>query len=338
MMTAVADIDLPTLIERLGVSLRRIGREYRSACPLHHGDNPTAFAVYQSRSGRWRWTCFTECGSGDAIAFVQRYHGLTFREACQMLGVTALTPSGPCRPAPPPPAEPPPDGWQTVGWRLIQAAERLLWTPAGAPARRYLHRRGLNDTTIRAGGLGYHPNAERLPAAALGLDADATYAAGIVIPYIDWDDGTLWRVQVRRLDNAEPRYMALAGSCGTPPYLIAPLTAAKPLVLVEGPLDALAVAQAAGDVVQVAATGATGCRAVHWIMRFAAPLVLIAHDADDAGETAAAYWTDALQPAAHRWQPTLHDPAEMLQQGGAALVRAWVCAGLAEFLHSRCAA
>ncbi|ABY33535.1 MAG TPA: hypothetical protein DEF43_08355 [Chloroflexus aurantiacus] len=329
-LTTAPTIDLPALIERLGVRLHRYGRSYRCACPLHAGDNELAFSIYQSRSGQWRWHCFSgDCGDGDAIAFVRRYYGVGYREACQMLGVTpASAPSGPRSPQPPP-VEPPSAQWQHTVGRLVDQAVQALWSPAGQAARAYLYQRGLTDALIRRAGLGYHPAATRIRAETLGLDGDNPYyPAGIVIPY--WVEGDLWRVQVRRLSNTEPRYLSLAGSSGAPPYLIAPITSAKPLVLAEGPVDVLAIMQAAGDLVTAIGTGATGCRAVRWIARCAvAPLVLAAHDADEAGDAAAAYWCDALQPRCTRWRPTLHDPAEMLQLGGLALVRQWIEQGLA---------
>lgn len=322
-----ATIDLPAFIERLGIRLRRYGRSYRCACPLHRGDNELAFSVYQTRSGQWRWRCFSSnCGDGDAIEFVRRYYGVGYREACQILGVTpASAPSGPRPPQPPQPVEPPSADWQAGALQLIARAEHVLWEPAGQAGRDYLHRRGLTDALIRRAGLGYHIRAERLSLAGDTI----SYPAGIVIPY--WVDCDLWRVQVRRLaSNAEPRYVALAGSSGSPPYLIAPITAAKPVVLAEGPFDVLAIMQAAGDLVTAVGTGANGCRKVRWLAMIAvAPLVLVAHDADEAGDAAAAFWCDALQPRCTRWRPTMHDPAEMLQLGGLALVRQWIEQGLA---------
>ncbi len=325
-------IDLPALLERLGVRLHRYRQSYRCACPLHAGDNELAFSVYRSRNGQWRWHCFSgDCGDGDAIEFVKRYYGVGYREACQILGVTPASDSGgPRLPQPPPSIEPPSAQWQHAVGRLVEQAVQALWASVGQPARNYLHQRGLTDDLIQRAGLGYHPVATRIRAEVVGIEGDDPYyAAGIVIPY--WVDGVLWRVQIRRLaSNADPRYLSLAGSSGTPPFLLEPITPAKPLVLVEGPFDALAISQAAGDLVSVAGTGATGCRAVRWLARFGvAPAVLVSHDADDAGDAAAAYWCDALHPLGKRWRPTLHDPAEMLSVGGPMLVRQWIIRGLA---------
>lgn len=324
-MAVDCDVDLPDILARYGIRLMRVGKSYRCSCPLHGGDNPQAFSVYQSRSGRWRWHCFSgDCGDGDAIEFVRRYHGVGYYEALQMLGVQPpAAPSEPRAPQPPPPVEPPSAQWQSAAGRLVEQSAQSLWSPAGQAARDYLHRRGLTDDLIRRAGLGYNPTARRIRGEVFGIEGENLYfAAGIVIPY--WADGALWRVQVRRLSNAEPRYLTLAGSSGTPPYLIAPVTA-KPLALVEGPFDVLAVMQAAGDLVTAAGVGATGGRAVRWIARFAvAPIALISLDSDETGDAAADYWCDALQPAAMRWRPTLHDPAEMLEYGGVDLVRSWI--------------
>jgi len=52
----------------------------RMACPIHGGDNLSAFSV--THDG-WRWSCWTRCGSGDAIDLAMRLHGLDFRGALE---------------------------------------------------------------------------------------------------------------------------------------------------------------------------------------------------------------------------------------------------------------
>jgi hypothetical protein len=77
-------IDVAAVRDRLAVEhvLAAAGYEVlpggRSACPIHGGDNRTAFWV--SRDGR-RWACWTSCGTGDALDLAQRLLGLSFREA-----------------------------------------------------------------------------------------------------------------------------------------------------------------------------------------------------------------------------------------------------------------
>ena len=102
------------------------------------------------------------------------------------------------------------------------------------------------------------------------------------------------------------------------------------LVLVEGEFDALTVQQEAGDLVTAVATGSTmGARRVKWLARLApVPLVLVAFDADEAGEQAARYWTDGLEQA-RRWRPYWEDVNTLATDG--VDVPAWVQAGLKHF-------
>jgi hypothetical protein len=75
--------------------------------------------------------------------------------------------------------------------------------------------------------------------------------------------------------------------------------------MVECCLDALAVVQEAGDLVAVVAAGSTtGGRLERWIGRLSlASLVLIGFNADEGGDTAAAWWLRALRERGKRWRP-----------------------------------
>ena len=75
------------------------------------------------------------------------------------------------------------------------------------------------------------------------------------------------------------------------------------------------------------ATGSTqGGRHLRWLARLAsASIVLVAYDADEAGETAAHFWLDAL-PNARRWRPYWHDANDMAKSG--ADVTTWIAAGI----------
>ena len=56
-------IDLAELVERLGPATLTYVRgkgEYRGRCPLHGGDNPTAFHIFQNSDGDWRWKCWAK--------------------------------------------------------------------------------------------------------------------------------------------------------------------------------------------------------------------------------------------------------------------------------------
>jgi DNA primase len=98
-----------------------------------------------------------------------------------------------------------------------------------------------------------------------------------------------------------------------------------PAVLVEGMFDRLAVQQVAGDLVAPVAVGTRhGTSYTIGRLSLAKPL-LLALDADGAGDAAAAWW-QRIFPQARRWRPTHDDPAAMLQTGQD--VRGWIKQGL----------
>jgi hypothetical protein len=74
------DYDLISLAEQAGAHLAQRGGEYRSACPLHKGDNPTGFVIYESK-GRQMWKCYTgNCGHGDVFDFMAARDGVTLAQ------------------------------------------------------------------------------------------------------------------------------------------------------------------------------------------------------------------------------------------------------------------
>jgi hypothetical protein len=82
----VARTDLIELVQKSGGNLKRVAGEWRGRCPLHLGDNRTAFSVYLE-SGKQKWKCFThDCGQGDALDFTQKWLGISKDEAYLYLG------------------------------------------------------------------------------------------------------------------------------------------------------------------------------------------------------------------------------------------------------------
>jgi len=83
---ALVAADLVQLAEQAGSHLRKNGAEWRGNCPLHGGHNPTGFAVYTGQDGKQRWQCFSgDCGRGDLIDFVARWHGTDLAGALRFL-------------------------------------------------------------------------------------------------------------------------------------------------------------------------------------------------------------------------------------------------------------
>jgi hypothetical protein len=79
--------DLVSLVEKAGGQPKKVCSEWRCACPLHGGHNPSGFAIY-TNAGKQFWKCFSrsECGGGDVIDFVMKWQGIKFPEAVEYLG------------------------------------------------------------------------------------------------------------------------------------------------------------------------------------------------------------------------------------------------------------
>ena len=80
---------LDVLIENgLIAPFKKRGDQLVGPCPLHGGDNPTAFAVSLSKNV---WRCFTRCDSGrDVVEFVRRLHKTTWSQtAVYLAGLAA---------------------------------------------------------------------------------------------------------------------------------------------------------------------------------------------------------------------------------------------------------
>src|SRR5512147_2727325 len=85
-------VNLVKLAELAGAQFREAGKSMRSPCPLHGGDNRTAFSVYEE-SGRQYWRCWSGCNTGgDALNFVRRWKGFDFKEAVRWLADYAHIP------------------------------------------------------------------------------------------------------------------------------------------------------------------------------------------------------------------------------------------------------
>lgn len=301
------------------------GGEYHGACPFCGGRDRFAVWPNATRPGWWCRMC--EKG-GDAIQYL-REKGYSFHDACAALEVVIGHPQIARSYTPPVECLPPSQAWRASAGGLVLTAQQELKRHARAVD--YLHSRGLTDHTIAAAGLGYNPATRAVSRAAWGLEPDPKQGdkmwlpAGIVIPCRI--DNQLWKVQIRRDDvkEGQDRYKTVTGSSNAL-YGASSLKVDSPAMLVEGPFDALAVWQEAGTLISVAACGTSGARRARWITRLAlASEVLIALDADDAGDGAASWWLGVLENG-RRWRPYYDDPGQMLQDG--ADVRGWVLAGL----------
>jgi hypothetical protein len=184
---------------------------------------------------------------------------------------------------------------------LVEGAAKRLWSPEGRDALAYLEGRGLTAETIRRHRLGWAPQV-MLPK---GDGAGCWRAGGIVIP---WFDGhRLAKIEIRQSDGREPRYaQAFADHPRIYPGPEA-IQPGMPLIIVEGAFDAMLLGQELKGLAAVVTLGSASSRpdGPIYLAMLRSPRWFAAHDADDAGDGAAAAW-----PArAVRVRPPIELPA-----------------------------
>jgi DNA primase len=77
----------------LSTHLKKRKDQLFGPCPIHGGDNPSAFVVSLKKN---LWHCFTKCDAGgDIVEFVRRLDGKSYRQTAQYLASLAHTLPGP---------------------------------------------------------------------------------------------------------------------------------------------------------------------------------------------------------------------------------------------------
>jgi DNA primase len=289
------------------VKLTKSGRNFKGLCPFHAEKTPS-FYVFPEREG---WHCFG-CGlGGDAFSFVMRSENVEFAEALRILagraGVT-LTPRNAQR------AE---NSREKRMYEINGAAARyfqsMLFGPSGQAALRYVEERGLSRETVQSFGLGWAPDSwdaltthltgqgypvEELAELGLVVARESgghydRFRGRVIFPIQD-AAGSVIGFGGRALGDAQPKYLnstdTAVFSKGSSLYAIdrarAEIKRAAVAVVVEGYMDALAAHQA--GIVNVAASLGTALTEEHFFtLKRLAPRVVLALDADAAGDAAA---------------------------------------------------
>ena len=147
-------IDIVSYVQRHVPALKKAGRNHKACCPFHDEKTPS-FVVNPDRQ---TWYCFGACAEGgDLFSFAQKLHGWDFKEALRELAqeagvqLKAQTPEQKSRD----------DRLEQLRGIVASAAEfyqRALQREAAAGVRHYLReQRGLNPETVGAFQLGYAP-------------------------------------------------------------------------------------------------------------------------------------------------------------------------------------
>jgi DNA primase len=299
------------------VRLARSGRQWKGCCPFH-GEKTPSFYVYEDG----HYHCFG-CGAhGDAIGFVMQSEGAGFMEAVERLAAEA----GLDVPKPTPEAAEAERKRHDLGsvLEMAQASyQRRLFLPEGRQALSYLLGRGLSEATIHRFGLGWSGEGRGALAAELGregITTDQLVEAGLMRR--DDETGRAFDLFFNRvmfpIRDRRGRVISFGGRIladGQPKYVNGPETAlfskrrtlyaldlardavrgGAPLVVVEGYMDVIALAQAGvGGAVAPLGTALTE-EQLEELWRLA-PAPILCFDGDAAGARAAARAAELALP------------------------------------------
>ncbi|MAS35515.1 MAG: hypothetical protein CL610_16000 [Anaerolineaceae bacterium] len=320
-------IDCRTLVERdLGRPKYRNNTYSTYKCSLHNEEKGFSLVVYEDH-----WRCFGKCGrGGDAIAWLQAYHSLSFQEACEQLSSGDLPQLAHPRLSRQQKSqmlsEPPDAGWQEAAQKVAHQAMDTLWGREGKRAWRYLEEeRGLTEDTIIRAGLGYVPGDYREWQTIDGLKVPC----GITIPW--FADGAIWGIKVRRAAGEQRYHQVGGGNIKGCLYLADDIKPGMPIFLTEGEFDALIAGQVGLGLICPVSIGSSANKRINarWFKKFiAAPRILARMDNDTAGEGAASE-IEALSSAVRRVQvPVGKDVNDFYLLAGAIAVQAWIEANL----------
>lgn len=81
--------DILSVLQSEGIELKQKGNAFWSCCPLHSEKTPS-FKVDPQRQ---TFYCFGCNEYGDVIAFIEKYKGLSFKDAVAYLGISTGKPS-----------------------------------------------------------------------------------------------------------------------------------------------------------------------------------------------------------------------------------------------------
>jgi DNA primase len=290
------------------VKLLRAGREWKACCPFHNEKTPS-FTVNDDKGF---YHCFG-CGAhGDAIRFLTDQRGMVFMDAVKELAAKA----GMDVPAPDPRAREQAERTASLTDVMAEVAKyysEQLNGLAGADARQYLQRRGLDPATVERFGLGMAPdNRTALKRALAHLGEDKLIETGMLIQPEEAGKDSYDRFRGRLMfpiRDPRGRVIAFGGRIlgdGEPKYLNSPDTplfdkgrtlynldragpasrTAGRLIVVEGYMDVIGLSRAGiAEVVAPNGTALTEAQLERlWRLD---PAPILCFDGDSAGRKAA---------------------------------------------------
>lgn len=323
------------------VPLKKNGSRYWGLCPFHHEKTPS-FSVNGEQN---LYYCFGCKAGGNVVQFVEEMEHLTYREAVEYLAKQIHMP------IPETQEDPDYERRRSQRERLLganKAAARWyhaqLWLPENQRILDYLHKRGLDDGTIRKFGLGAAPEEWDALTRALeqqGYTQDELRLAGLTVvkqetrfdmfrsraifPIID-AQGQVLGFGGRAMGDAQPKYL---NSSDTPVFnkrkgvyaanLLRKQRDLKRVILVEGYMDVVALIQhGVNGVVATLGTALTNEQAR--LLKRYAPEIWVSYDGDSAGQHAIMRALEIFEQEDIRARvlffPDNLDPDEFIRQRG----------------------
>ena len=323
------------------VPLKKNGSRYWGLCPFHHEKTPS-FSVNGEQN---LYYCFGCKAGGNVVQFVEEMEHLTYREAVEYLARQIHMP------IPETQEDPDYERRRSQRERLLDANKAAarwyhaqLWLPENQRILDYLHKRGLDDGTIRKFGLGAAPEEwdaltraleqqgymqEELRLAGLTIVKQETrfdmFRSRAIFPIID-AQGQVLGFGGRAMGDAQPKYL---NTSDTPVFnkrkgvyaanLLRKQRDLKHVILVEGYMDVVALIQhGVNGVVATLGTALTNEQAR--LLKRYAPEIWVSYDGDSAGQHAIMRALEIFEQEDIRARvlffPDNLDPDEFIRQRG----------------------
>lgn len=352
--------DMAAVLSRY-TQLRRSGRKYMALCPFHQEKTPSLSVDPE----KGLWHCFGCQEGGTVFDFVMKMEGLSFREAALRLageaGVVVEITEEATRE----------DSERQRALNLLDRVagyyhELLLRSPLGQPGRDYLASRGISRETAEKFRMGWAPDgggsllrklaeggfsvAEGLACGVLtdrGGSARDLLRARLVFPIADVQ-GRILAFGGRTLGDAQPKYLNSPETAWYSKrmhlyglnHARGPISRADEAVVTEGYFDVVSLHQG-GLPRAVASLGTALTEEQATLLRRYASKVVLAYDADRAGQAAAWKGGEILEDAGLRVlvarMPAGEDPDSLVRRGAVEEVLS-DSVGLVEFQMDRQAA
>jgi len=237
------NIDLTEIVEQALGPGKKTGRALMFMCPFHEDHKTPSLSVKKEF-----FHCFG-CGEGgDVFTWLDKYQGMSFKDALQFLGCDTSIRITRREPRPPEPRQAPAADWQQLAAEVTRICKEQLWSPVGDKAREWLNQRGLKDSTLRVWDIGYSPGMKI---------CNTSIERGIIIP--GYDMKRYWYIKIRR-PAGEPKYRKLRGSTngifGQPPDLFW----SDDIFITEGEFDCMLLWQECLDFTNIVTFGSASDR------------------------------------------------------------------------------